>query len=52
MSIKPEAVTVNNISIHETDTTTNEGWNWKPLEKGGVLTIRHIHGNEVAVFGK
>ena len=52
LCIKPEAVTVNNISIPETDTTTNEGWNWKPLEKGGVLTIRHINGNEVTVFGK
>jgi hypothetical protein len=52
MSIKPEEVTVNNISIPETDTTTNEGWTWKPLEKGGVLTIRHINGNEVTVFGK
>jgi len=49
---KPESVTVNNMPVSETDSQAKEGWNWIPLEKGGVLTIRHINGNEIAVFGK
>ncbi len=49
---KPESVTVNNVPVSETISPDIEGWNWKPLEKGGVLTIRHINGNEIAVFGK
>lgn len=49
---KPEAVFVNNVQIDETNSPTNEGWDWKPFEKGGLLTIRHITGNEIAVFGK
>jgi len=52
MSQKPFAVYVNNTPISETDSPTDEGWNWKALEKGGLLTIRHINGNEIAVFGK
>ena len=49
---KPESVTVNNMPVSETDSQAKEGWNWKPIGKGGVLTIRHINGNEIAVFGK
>jgi len=49
---KPESVTVNNMPVSETDSQAKEGWNWIPLEKGGVLTIRHINGNEIDVFGK
>lgn len=49
---KPDALTVNNLLISETDSQTKEGWIWNPLEKGGVLTILHINGNEIAVFVK
>ena len=49
---KPDSVTVNNTPISETDSSTDEGWTWESLEKGGVLTIRHLNGNEIAVFGK
>lgn len=51
---KPDNVCVNDLQITETETDSamKEGWNWKPLEKGGLLTIRHINGNEIAVFGK
>jgi len=51
MSVKPKTITVNNTPIPETDLSAAEGWTWKPLEKGGVLTIRHLNGNEIAVFG-
>lgn len=52
MNVKPEAVTVNNTPIPEADSSEAEGWTWNPLEKGGVLTIIHLSGNEIAVFGK
>lgn len=49
---KPEAVTVNNTQIPETDSSTDEGWSWKPMQQGGVLTIRHLNGNQIAIFSK
>jgi hypothetical protein len=52
LSIKPSAVTVNNKPIHETESSVSEGWGWKSLEKGGILTVRHLNGNEVVVLGK
>ena len=52
LTAKPEEVTVNKKPISETDSLTDEGWNWKSLENGGILTIRHWNGNEVAVFEK
>jgi hypothetical protein len=52
MSNKPDSVTVNNVTVSENDSITNEGWNWIPFEKGGLLTVRHITGNEITVFGK
>ncbi|MGE5426889.1 MAG: hypothetical protein ACM3O8_03265 [Methylococcaceae bacterium] len=52
ITTKPESVFVNNTSIPETDSSTKEGWSWKTLNKGGLLTVRHTSGNEIAVFGK
>lgn len=52
MNNEPDAVKVNNVQIPNTDSLTKEGWAWKSLEKGGLLTVRHFNGNEVAVFGK
>lgn len=51
ITTKPESVFVNNTSIPETDSSTKEGWSWKTLDKGGLLTVRHTSGNEIAVFG-
>ncbi|MBA4408357.1 MAG: hypothetical protein C0397_02910 [Odoribacter sp.] len=51
MTQKPESVLVNKNKIPETDQTDREGWRWKPLEKGGILTIRHQSGNRIAVMG-
>jgi len=51
MTKKPVAVLVNQKNIPETDISEPEGWNWKSLEKGGLLTIRHLNGNRVAIMG-
>jgi hypothetical protein len=52
MTQKPETVLVNNQQIPETEQTENEGWSWKPLGTGGILTVRHWSGNRVIVLGK
>jgi hypothetical protein len=52
MTQKPEKVLVNNQPIPETEQTEKEGWNWKALDKGGILTVRHWNGNKVLVMGK
>jgi hypothetical protein len=52
MTQKPESVLVNNRQIQETGQTDSEGWNWKPLEKGGILTVRHWNGNRITVLGR
>ncbi|MDP3644297.1 MAG: hypothetical protein Q8S54_14045 [Bacteroidota bacterium] len=51
MTEKPKAVMVNLKKISENNLPDQEGWNWKPLEKGGILTIRHRSGNRIAVIG-
>lgn len=50
LSQKPAQVLVNKKPIAETNHSTLEGWNWKPLEKGGILTVNHQIGNEVIVL--
>lgn len=52
MRNKPESVSINTKKDYEPDLPMKEGWNWNPLEKDGLLTIRHINGNEIAIFGK
>ncbi len=49
MTEKPDLVLVNQNPIPETSGTEKEGWNWKPMEKGGLLTIRHTSGNKVYI---
>jgi len=50
MTLKPGGVLVNKNKIQETEMNDAEGWSWKPLEKGGILTIRHKTGNQVKVW--
>lgn len=52
LTVKPGEVTVNKKTIRESDSLIDDSWSWMPLEKGGILTVRHFSGNEVAVFGK
>jgi hypothetical protein len=52
LTAKPAEVTVNKKPVPESESMTEEGWSWKPLQTGGVLTVRHLNGNEISVFGK
>lgn len=36
---KPQQILVGTKNITEQKALNSEGWNWKPLEKGGILTI-------------
>jgi hypothetical protein len=50
MTQKPLSILINQTEIPENDKADTEGWTWKPLDKGGVLTIRHENGNQIAVL--
>ena len=32
------------------ENTTGEGYSWKPLENGGLLTVRRVKGNKVIIL--
>ena len=51
MPDKPGKVMVNQKEISENDKNGEEGWNWKSLGKGGILTVRHLNGNRITVIG-
>jgi hypothetical protein len=44
---KPQSVTLNDNPLQES--ISGEGYTWRPLEAGGVLTIRRINGNTVKI---
>jgi len=52
MTQKPSEFLVTLQPIPETEQTNSEGWSWKPLEKGGILTVRHWDGNRLSMMEK
>lgn len=48
---KPATVLVNKAKIMETSKLENNSWQWKAMEKCGVLTVTHVSGNEITVVG-
>ncbi len=48
---KPGKVLVNQKEIPENGQSGEEVWSWKPLNKGGILTISHSTGNMIVVIG-
>ncbi len=47
---KPGKIAVDNHFIPERRDLNGEGWTWEPLDKGGIIRIKHEHGNAVKVF--
>jgi len=45
---EPSGVLVNHKEIERSD--SGQGWSWEPLDKGGVLTIRHLEGNHIRIL--
>jgi hypothetical protein len=52
LTMKPGAVMVNDKPVNENPLAGEEGWSWKPLNTGGILTLRHLNGNRIMVLGK
>jgi hypothetical protein len=52
LSVRPDKVLVNQKPIPESSRAGEEGWSWKPLKSGGILTISHLNGNLIVVIGK
>ena len=50
MSKKPSKVAVNNMEIKEINDMDQEGWSWQPLEKGGLIKVRHESGNTIKIY--
>jgi len=46
---KPSAIILNQKSLHELSELPGEGFVWKPLKKGGVLSIRRMNGNKIVI---
>ncbi|MEO5975974.1 MAG: hypothetical protein ABIS36_02170 [Chryseolinea sp.] len=46
---KPKSVILNERSLQEMNTALNEGFTWKPLDDGGILTIKREAGNRVII---
>ena len=47
---KPIKVLAGGKPLNEINSLDGEGWTWKPLKKGGVLTIRHETSKQIKVL--
>jgi hypothetical protein len=50
LTARPGAVLINQKPVPESYREEEEGWSWKALGQGGVLTIRHINGNKIIIL--
>ena len=46
--MKPSSILLDNKPMHENK--TGEGYEWKPMNSGGLLIIRREHGRKVLVL--
>jgi len=49
LTAKPKSVAVADKALAERKDLEAEGWTWQPLEKGGVLRVKHTTSPEVAI---
>jgi hypothetical protein len=49
LTAKPRSVTVNGKPLPEVVNKNGVGWFWKPLDEGGILSIRQKHGNTIVI---
>ena len=47
---KPSRVLIDKKELLQVTSPVPEGWTWTDLKKGGVLIIKHSHGNTVTVY--
>ncbi len=46
---KPIMIRVDNVQIEELSNLNQEGFTWNALDKGGVLRVKHIHGEKITI---
>lgn len=49
MTKKPIAIFQGNLLVKEIDDNNVDGWNWKPMEVGGLLTVRHSKDQQIKI---
>jgi hypothetical protein len=49
LTSKPKSITVGGDKTAERKDLDEQGWTWRPLDKGGVLKIRHDSGSQVLI---
>jgi hypothetical protein len=47
---KPGSVLLNQTPLQENAREGEEGWSWKSLKSGGILTVSHITGNRIIIL--
>jgi len=47
---KPRKLILNGRAINQEADTQKEGWNWQPLQKGGILNVYHNSGSKVSIL--
>lgn len=47
---KPSEILIDGVHVAASDNLTINSFTWKPLKKGGILSINRINGNEVKVM--
>jgi hypothetical protein len=46
---KPKSIRINKEEISQSKDLSTQGWIWQPLDKGGVLQIKHTTGSNVVI---
>lgn len=49
LTSKPSAVTANGVELDEVADDAAEGWTWRSLSRGGVMTINQSAGNQIKI---
>jgi hypothetical protein len=50
MAAKPSAIFILDKEIQQHKNLEAEGWTWRPLDKGGILTVRHDSGYSIKIM--
>jgi hypothetical protein len=49
LKVKPKIILAGNKEIPANNQQNTEGWKWTPMDKGGVLRIKHQNSNKVTI---
>lgn len=49
LNSRPKAVLVNGKSINQGTASSNNGWTWTPMNKGGIVRLNYTGGNQVTL---